>query len=177
MTGFEIRSFIDQSIRFFWRESFGQIYPELKRLASDGLIKPVRADAPSGRASQPWRITPAGRDLLKEWLEKPPQEQPVRDETLLKIFFSRHAAPETQHELVRQTRERAMSKLQALHAAEQLILSHPDHPDLVRSLIVLERGLLAARTQIEWADSAAALLEAQANGGAGAVIKRWRRKS
>ena len=30
---------IDTSTRFFWTASFGQIYPELKRLAQTGLVR------------------------------------------------------------------------------------------------------------------------------------------
>ena len=36
------------STRFFWAASYGQIYPELKRLAEAGLIE--GSDAPAGRA-------------------------------------------------------------------------------------------------------------------------------
>ena len=61
MTGFDIRSFIERSVAFFWRESFGQIYPELQRMAADGLIEPAGRRA---RSAKLWRITPAGREAL-----------------------------------------------------------------------------------------------------------------
>ena len=32
MSGYDLRAFFDQSVRFFWNESYGQIYPELRRL-------------------------------------------------------------------------------------------------------------------------------------------------
>ena len=38
-TGYEIKSLVDVSTRFFWAASYGQIYPELKRLESAGLIE------------------------------------------------------------------------------------------------------------------------------------------
>ena len=39
MSGYEIKSIVDKSTRFFWAASYGQIYPELRRLSEAGLIK------------------------------------------------------------------------------------------------------------------------------------------
>ena len=39
MSGYEIKAFVDNSTRFFWAASYGQIYPALKRLAEAGLIE------------------------------------------------------------------------------------------------------------------------------------------
>src|SRR4051812_24633320 len=36
-TGYEIKSLVDVSTRFFWAASYGQIYPELARLEDGGL--------------------------------------------------------------------------------------------------------------------------------------------
>ena len=45
-SGYEIKALVDRSTRFFWAASYGQIYPELKRLAEAGLIEGT--DAPQG---------------------------------------------------------------------------------------------------------------------------------
>ena len=37
-TGYDIKRIIDGSTRFFWTASYGQIYPELKRLRKAGLV-------------------------------------------------------------------------------------------------------------------------------------------
>src|SRR2546427_12215177 len=37
-TGYEIKQIVDVSTRFFWAASYGQIYPELKRLEERGLV-------------------------------------------------------------------------------------------------------------------------------------------
>ena len=39
MSGYDIRQLIPQSIGHFWSESYGQIYPGLKRLAAAGLVE------------------------------------------------------------------------------------------------------------------------------------------
>jgi PadR family transcriptional regulator, regulatory protein AphA len=42
-SGYEIRKTIQQTVGFFWGESFGQIYPTLKNLVADGLITPSKS--------------------------------------------------------------------------------------------------------------------------------------
>ena len=48
MSGYDIKSVADESTRFFWAASYGQIYPELRRLADAGLIEAAEA-AEGGR--------------------------------------------------------------------------------------------------------------------------------
>jgi PadR family transcriptional regulator AphA len=39
MSGYEIRQFMERSTSNFWSESFGQIYPALKRMLAEGLVE------------------------------------------------------------------------------------------------------------------------------------------
>ena len=55
-SGYEIKALVDNSTRFFWAASYGQIYPELKRLAEAGLVE--GADAPRAIASGPSTRSP-----------------------------------------------------------------------------------------------------------------------
>lgn len=174
MTGFEIRAAIDQSVQFFWRESFGQIYPELKRLHEEGLIKPASARGRK-REAQPWRITAAGQTALREWLDRPAQVQALRDETLLKLFFSRHASEGAAARLIAAVRAADEARLAALEAAERAVLDDSGDPDLLNSLTVIARGLMAARMRLAWCARADALREAWEAGGAEALIRQWRR--
>ena len=38
-TGYDIKALVDKSTRLFWAASYGQIYPELKRLEAKGWVK------------------------------------------------------------------------------------------------------------------------------------------
>jgi DNA-binding PadR family transcriptional regulator len=86
-TGYEIKSTVDNTTRFFWAASYGQIYPELRRLEAAGLVTSERDDA-GGRKRKRHRITPAGRRELRRWLAEPAQTYELRDEGLLKLFFA-----------------------------------------------------------------------------------------
>jgi PadR family transcriptional regulator AphA len=86
-SGYEIKALVDNSTRFFWAASYGQIYPELKRLAEIGLI--VGSDSPTGgRRRTVYEITADGEEELRAWLRQPPQALEMRDEGLLKLFFA-----------------------------------------------------------------------------------------
>ena len=49
-TGYDIKQLVDRSVRFFWAASYGQIYPELRRLEVQGLI--AGRSEPAGRARE-----------------------------------------------------------------------------------------------------------------------------
>jgi DNA-binding PadR family transcriptional regulator len=86
-TGYEIKQKIEISTRFFWGASYGQIYPELKRLTKAGLVV-AEADPRGGVKRTAYRLTPAGEATLHAWLtDEGHQLFEMRDEALLKIFF------------------------------------------------------------------------------------------
>src|SRR5256885_16262574 len=58
-TGYEIKQIVDVSTRFFWAASYGQIYPELKRLEERGLVG-SRSEPTGGRARARDRPPPPG---------------------------------------------------------------------------------------------------------------------
>jgi PadR family transcriptional regulator AphA len=85
-TGYEIKKAIDVSTRFFWGASYGQIYPELKRLADAGLVR-ARAQ-PRGKVKRTeYTLTKKGERALEAWLTSPETIYELRDEGLLRLFF------------------------------------------------------------------------------------------
>jgi PadR family transcriptional regulator, regulatory protein AphA len=87
-TGYEIKQLVDKSSRFFWAASYGQIYPELKRLEEEGLLE-AKDDPRGGRNRRAYSLTPAGAEAFRAWLAS--EEEPVleqRNEGLLKLFFA-----------------------------------------------------------------------------------------
>src|SRR5436190_22940597 len=66
-TGYEIKSLVDVSTRFFWAASYGQIYPELRRLEEAGLVSGTDDDS-DGRRRRAYELTEAGERALRDWL-------------------------------------------------------------------------------------------------------------
>ena len=116
-SGYEIKAIVDQTTRFFWAASYGQIYPELKRLADAGLIE--GSDAPRGdRKRTVYEITADGEAELKDWLRRPPQTSEMREEGLLKLFFSGLLEPKEAAATLREMRERRLELYERLSAME-----------------------------------------------------------
>jgi DNA-binding PadR family transcriptional regulator len=87
MSGYDIKAAVDRTIRHFWAASYGQIYPELKRLEAAGWIAGQDADR-GGRTRRVYRITAAGRRRLEDWLHGYETRIELRDESLLRLFFA-----------------------------------------------------------------------------------------
>ena len=130
-SGYDIKTVVDRSTRFFWAASYGQIYPELRRLESEGLIE--GEDAPKGgRSRRVYRITKAGRDALREWLLGSTVTIEYRDESLLRLFFA-DALPREEALLLLEGRKRGHEQyLEVLRAIAALPGGKdPDFVDLV----------------------------------------------
>jgi DNA-binding PadR family transcriptional regulator len=117
-TGYEIKQLVDVSTRFFWAASYGQIYPELKRLEAGGLIA-GEDDPTGGRQRRAYSLTPEGDAALDAWLRS--DAEPIyelRDEALLKLFFSNELTTEERLRIIRQMRARHQSVVDGLRSVE-----------------------------------------------------------
>jgi DNA-binding PadR family transcriptional regulator len=103
-TGYDIKRATDRSTRFFWGASYGQIYPELRRLEDAGLVR--SREEPRGELPRKvYTLTRRGRDALEAWLSDTSEQYEVRDEGLLKLFFGELMPPDRLAELVRRRRQ------------------------------------------------------------------------
>ncbi|HEY1595186.1 MAG TPA: PadR family transcriptional regulator [Thermoleophilaceae bacterium] len=143
-TGYEIKAFVDKTTRYFWAASYGQIYPELKRLEEQGLVK-GRSEPSGGRARTVYELTQAGEAALKDWLASDEDDlYELRDEGMLKLFFS-DSLPERQIEIVRSMRERSERKLAQLRSLEPHASNGPKG-----SYLTLQMGIGMTEWIVEW---------------------------
>jgi PadR family transcriptional regulator AphA len=146
-SGYEIKAVVDNSTRFFWAASYGQIYPELKRLAEAGLI--VGSDVPTGgRKRTVYEITADGTDELRAWLRQEPETFEMRDEGLLKLFFADALPREEAVAILRSMRERRRAVNDQLQALKQM-KGELDDPF---PMIVLEGGLEFTEWFADWCE-------------------------
>jgi PadR family transcriptional regulator AphA len=87
MSGYDIKRSIDRTIRHFWAASYGQIYPELKRLEEAGWIK-GSDESRGARSRRVYTLTATGRRELRGWLHGRETRIEMRDESLLRLFFA-----------------------------------------------------------------------------------------
>jgi PadR family transcriptional regulator, regulatory protein AphA len=152
-SGYEIKAKVDGTTRFFWAASYGQIYPELKRLAEQGLV--VGSDAPTGgRRRTIYEITADGEEELKAWLRRPPETYEMRDEGLLKLFFAGVLEPEEAVEILRSMRAHRLAANAALREMKPMAETESDDCGDPFPLIVLEGGLEFTEWFAEWCERA-----------------------
>ncbi len=115
-SGYDIKQFADGSTRHFWAVSYGQLYPELKRLLDAGLIE--AEDQPTGsRQRTLYRLTRLGEEALADWVSDfavRPCE--IRDEMLVRLFFSDVLEPQRRAELARAMAGRHQAHSDSLRA-------------------------------------------------------------
>jgi DNA-binding PadR family transcriptional regulator len=164
-SGYEIKQLVDHSTRFFWAASYGQIYPELRRLAEQGLIKGT--DSPTGgRQRTVYELTGEGKRAVREWIAQPPQVFELRDEGLLELFFAGSVEPARTPEIARERAAQAAEKAEVLRgvkrmkeAAEQDGIPYSSDPG---SDAVLRYGIEMNEWATKWFERAAKDLERSA---------------
>lgn len=153
MSGYDIRALIPESIGHFWSESYGQIYPGLKRLAGDGLVE-KKTERQKGRPDRHlYSLTEEGREELGEWLRLPVVGEVPRNELLLKLFFGMQVPASVSREHV----EAELAKHRALLArygavAKALEREHGNDPDLPYWLMTLSFGRHTSNATVKWCE-------------------------
>ena len=166
-SGYDLHKAIEENFGSFWGESYGQIYPSLKRLASEGLIEACKPASAPKKRRQEYALTEAGRASLREWLALPFQNDPPRNEFLLKLFFGREAAPGVATAHVRELQERnrrMLAMLQGIEAMAQRDLSQ--NPNKPYWMLTLGLGMKLTQAALEWGEAALQELSALEPGAA-----------
>ena len=152
MSGYDMRAMIDRSIGHFWSESYGQIYPSLKKLAAEGLVE-KKTERKKGRPDRNvFSLTPAGRQRLRGWLSEPIAETaPPRNELLLKLFFGEHVPVEVNRRHVEgfiAVHEDALKRYAT--TVKQLKKEEANDPQLPYWLMTLSYGRHHSQALVMW---------------------------
>jgi DNA-binding PadR family transcriptional regulator len=155
-TGYDIKQVVDKATRHFWAASYGQIYPELRRLEEHELIE-SQPEPRGGRARTVYRLTSAGEAALAQWLEPSPHPTfEVRDEGMLRLFFSDFGTPEQRIENLRAMRDlhrRTLAQLEEVKAKAGPMRTGPR--------LTHELGMSMHRWMADWCEAAVQRLQAE----------------
>lgn len=159
MTGYDIKKRIDNSLKFFWDASFGQIYPSLKTLEEKGWVISKNHPGKEGPERIYYSITNEGRKHLIEWLSTPVEKEQVKYEILLKLFFGSAIEPKENIKNIKEFKERNLKLLQLFQVfknqLEQVINEDDDHTYFYLTVLFGEK---IQRAYLEWADEAVGIL-------------------
>lgn len=159
-SGYDIKNEIEERLSHFWSQSFGHIYPMLKRLDESGLVTKT-VERQDGRPDRKvYCITDEGRSALRDWFTEPMSPPAPRNELLLRIFMGRHAPRGSLLRDLREHRGRMSRTLEELRAIRTRLDREGAPPeDDVYWGITLSYGLQVLEAIVEWSRRAETELE------------------
>ena len=88
--GYRIKEVIEEHFGHMWTINYGQIYPNLKKMRSEGLIS-MQEEVRKGEKGPPrkrYAITAAGKKAFQDWLAQSPEGSMIlRDPFLMRFVF------------------------------------------------------------------------------------------
>jgi len=159
MSGYDLGQTIRGSIGHFWNESYGQIYPNLKKLAADGLVS-AKTEKQKGKPERRiYSITREGRERLTNWLAVPPQAEVPRNELLLKLFFGAQVFPDISIGYIERMAESERSSIQLIKRAAEEIVRNQQYPDAPYWKMAARFGEIELEAHLRWAEETLAELK------------------
>jgi DNA-binding PadR family transcriptional regulator len=153
LTGYDLVRRMDRPIGYYWSARQSQIYPELGRLAEDGLVTSDAEPGPGPHQKRTHRLTPAGQSALAAWLPVPPPPSRDRDELVLKTYALRAAEPAEMRVLYLTEATRHEARLASYReqqaALVQVGAAEPGHRDF-GAYATLELGVRREEHYAEW---------------------------
>jgi PadR family transcriptional regulator, regulatory protein AphA len=152
MSGYDLRQTIAASIGHMWSESYGQIYPNLRRLAAAGSVQRKTERHKGKRVRQVYAITSRGRARLAEWLALPAQPEVPRNEMLLKLFFGAQVPTSISIAHVQRMAAQHRAVLQEFKRVQrQAIDANRQYPDVPFWKMAVRYGQMEMQTHLRWA--------------------------
>lgn len=169
-SGYDLKKEFGSSLQHFWHAELSQIYPALKQLEKNGLVKSRIGETRGGPQRREYRRTEKGRRELLEWLKSGPITGTERIAYLAQIFFFSEL----------EDRAKAIEYLEALraHMAGWLAVlrqgeaawreADPRYPDDLPDedfypQLTLSLGLRKVQANLDWCDETLARVRAREN--------------
>ena len=181
MSGYDLGIVIKASVGHIWNESYGQIYPNLKKLAAGGFVT-AKKERQKGKPDRHiYSITKSGRERLANWLAVPPQPEIARNELLLKLFFGAQVSKDVLIGFVERMAENEGAVLRELTRLEhEEIAQSQQYPGAPYWKMAARFGQMELQAHLRWAEETLAELrkmerKQQADRGAGKENKHARK--
>ena len=162
LTGYDIKKRIDGSIRFFWKGSFGNIYPALAAMEDEGFVqKKGQGERKSRREKISYEIPESGRKVLQEWLEDSKTVNDLKYEMLLKVFFGGVANNAATLATIEEFEKNVLSDLSVLKVYRDNLSKQLEERDHKFFYLTVTFGVETYEGYLRWCKEAKKLLAEQ----------------
>ncbi|MDY3127444.1 MAG: PadR family transcriptional regulator [Corynebacterium sp.] len=150
----QLQERFDKELCGQWPLNIGQVAQTLDRLERDGFITPAgTTTGPTGRQSELYAISPAGREELQSWWDSPINQPPnKRDELVIKLSL---AAQHPAHNFVSILDNQRFSTLRQLRLLNERAAELPADRSAPR--LDIERRIFELEATLRWLDRIEAL--------------------
>lgn len=164
-SGYDLRKIFASTSMKTYSDSPGAIYPALRRLERDGMIRGTVEGGSELRPRQVFRVTPKGLAELKRWIALPIGREGLTSGlkmAMLRFAFSERAiGASTSLEILKSMEAALGPHLRDL--GEKLEQMRPFAPTSGR--LALECGIRSYESLLQWARYAISIYEKQLKGG------------
>jgi DNA-binding PadR family transcriptional regulator len=158
-SGYDLKAVLDHGIGHFWAAELSQVYPTLKRLEKQKLLRSRRAASKRGPGRIVYEITASGRKELAAWLRNEPEFGDMRHTFLAQIYLMDELS-DLPHTLrfLEQLHTRWAARLAALKNKEkEWSQRYPEFPDdlplaAFHQHLTLRMGEHAHQGWLEWCE-------------------------
>ena len=164
-SGYELAKQFHVSVANFWTATSQQLYRELERMETDGLLS-ARVVAQSKRPDKRvYAVTEAGRAALHEFTRQQPRPTTVRDELLVQIEALAHADVARVRSSIEAHIESSTRRLATYEQRLTEILGTRSDEEFLATghrvgpYLTLQRGISFERENIAWGRLALGVLD------------------
>jgi PadR family transcriptional regulator, regulatory protein AphA len=158
-SGYDLSRSVETGIGMFWSPAQSGIYAVLPRLVEKGYAT-ARTVAQERRPDkQVHRITDAGHEALRRWIESgPPEPDPAYNPFLLRVYFGAETTPDVVAGHVEARRREAEERISLLSELRPALGSTGTAASERYRRLVLDWGLEYYQAVVRWADATLAEL-------------------
>jgi len=160
MSGYDLKQLINKSItHFYWSPAKSQIYGELRRLESHGLVTMREVPQTLRPDKRLYQITPEGTEAMLQWLRSSGVEpDSYKSALLLKTFFGHMLPHDVTLGLLEERRkqiaqELTMCEKRTAELQEKMQGSAADDETFF-PLLTLQRSITLCQADLQWLDDA-----------------------
>jgi DNA-binding PadR family transcriptional regulator len=159
LTGYDIKKHIDGAINFFWKGSFGSIYPALNAMEGAGQITKYKAEESGNREKIYYHITDSGIEVLKSWISSEQASNELKYETLLKLYFGGVQGPEITLRNIDAFEQKVKGDLELLKMYKENLEKAGDNEDHIYFLLTVMFGIETYGAYLKWCAQARKMLK------------------
>ncbi|MFK8910640.1 PadR family transcriptional regulator [Streptomyces sp. YS-3] len=167
-SGYDLAKGFDASVANFWMATPQQLYRELERMESDGLVRARLVQQERRPNKRLFSLTDTGLAALRTFTAAPPRPSAIRDELLVKVQSVDAGDAAAVREAVAERLERARAKVARYERLrDRLLDGRTEDEYLARSprvgpYLTLLRGLAFEKENIRWAQRTLTVLDRRA---------------